>query len=450
VIGFGIARKPPVRSSRGIRKAILPLTLRKGKTMNPVQRNASQKLQDNFSRRGFLAGAGAAAAAVAVVQPQAARGAQANAKVNLGVIGCGGRGTWITDLFAQHGGYNIVAAADYFEDQVTRFGDKFQIKPNLRFTGLNGYRRMLDAGVVDAIAIESPPFFHPEQAAAGVEAGCHVYLAKPIAVDVPGCKTIEASGKAATAKQLCFLVDFQTRTDPYYIESVKRVHAGGIGEIAFGEATYHAGIPWLRQIPILQSDPSNPENRLRAWGLDQVLSGDIITEQNIHTLDVASWIMNQPPVSAFGTGGRKVREIGSCWDTFSVVFQYPNGVGITFSSRQFNGYGSKPEGIRNRVFGNEGVIETSYGGETLVRGKDFYRGGSSPAIYKEGAVANIAAFHANIQSGDYSNSTVSPSVQSNLLTILGRKAAYQGEVVTWDAVMQCDEVLQVDLAGLKT
>ena len=88
----------------------------------------------------------------------------------------------------------------------------------------------------------------------------------------------------------------------------------------------------------------------------KVLSGDIITEQNIHTLDVMNWIMSQDPVCAFGTGGQKVRDYGTCWDTFSVTFQYPENVGIAFSSRQFDGFGTQPEGIRNRMFGTDGVL----------------------------------------------------------------------------------------------
>ena len=398
------------------------------------------------SRRSFIAGAGAAAVSFSVVRPELARGYTADAKVDLGIMGCGGRGTWIIDLFKQHGGYNIVAAADYFQDRVDNLGDKFEVKPENRFTGLSGYRRMLDLKL-DAVAIESPPYFHPEQAAAGVEAGCHVYVAKPIAVDVPGCKTIGESGKKATDKGLCFLVDFQTRADEFYIEALKRVHDGALGQLAFGEATYHAGVPWAGQIDFAKED--NPENRLRAWGLDRVLSGDIITEQNIHTLDVVNWIMNGPPVCAFGTGGQKVRDFGTCWDTFSVVFQYPDNVGITFSSRQFNGHGTQPEGIRNRMFGSKGVLETQYGGEVLTRGENFYRGGSTPTIYKQGAVNNIATFHANIQNGDATNPTVPESVRSNMLTILGRTAAYEGRIVTWEEIEKSDEKLAADLKGLK-
>jgi len=415
--------------------------------MSPDQRTSNpSRTASGVSRRSFIAGAGAAAVSFSVVDPKLARGYTANSKVDLGIMGCGGRGTWIINLFKEHGGYNIVAAADYFQDRVDNLGGKFEVKPENRFTGLSGYRRMLQRKL-DAVVVESPPYFHPEHAAAGVEAGCHVYVAKPIAVDVPGCNTIGQSGKKATEKGLCFLVDFQTRADEFYIEALKRVHDGAIGQFAFGEATYHAGVPWKGQLKYAQED--DPESRLRAWGLSRILSGDIITEQNIHTLDVVNWIMNGPPVCAYGTGGQKVRDFGTCWDTFSVVFKYPDNVGITFSSRQFNGHGTQPEGIRNRMFGTKGVLETQYGGEVLIRGENFYRGGSTPTIYKQGAVNNIATFHANIQAGECKNPTVAESVRSNLLTILGRTAAYEGRVVTWDEIVKSDEKLVADLKGLK-
>lgn len=406
-----------------------------------------------FSRRRFLVEAGAVTAGMSLVSPRAVRATTANEKVNIGFVGCGGRGSWIADLFQKHGGYNIVAAADYFEDRVTKFGNRFEVKTGARFTGLDGYKRLLGTPL-DAVVVESPPYFHPEHAAAGVEAGKHVYVAKPIAVDVPGCKTIEESGKKATAANLCFLVDFQTRADSYYMEALKRVHAGAIGKYAFGESSYHAGIPWMGQIKHAKQADENPEARLRAWGLDQTLSGDIITEQNIHTIDVASWIMNQAPVCAFGTGGRKVRGFGNCWDTFSITFVYPDNIGIAFSSRQFNGCGTKPDGIRNRMFGDQGVLEAKYGGRTMVRTtkdneKNFYAGGSSPGIFRDGAVANIATFHANILAGKYDNATVAPSVRSNLVTVLGRTAAYRGEVMQWDKLLAMNEKLEADLSGLK-
>lgn len=403
-------------------------------------------VSENMSRRRFMAGA--AAASFVVVAPGAVRTFAANSKINIGLIGCGGRGTWIARLFRDHGGYNVVAAADYFEDRTNRFGDELGVPASQRYTGLKGYLKLLDK--VDAVAIISPPYFHPEQAAAAVEAGKHVYLAKPIAVDVPGCLSIEDSGKTARKNKRCFLIDFQTRADPFYIEALRRVHQeNALGKFAFGECTYHAGDPFGGMYDAWRSDPDNPENRMRAWGLDRVLSGDIITEQNIHTLDVMNWIMDKPPLWAVGSGGRKFRPVGTCYDTFSLLFQYADDVAITFSSRQSNGYGTQPEGIRNRMFGTEGILETEYGGQVLIRGDHFYRGGKSPGIYQDGAVANIKTFYDSITTRNFENPTVECSVRSNLITVLGRMAAYEKRMVTWNELMSNTEKLDANLKGLK-
>jgi predicted dehydrogenase len=399
-----------------------------------------------FSRRRFLAATGHAAAALTVLRPDLVRGSTANSKIALGVIGCGGRGKWIADLFAKHGGYAAAAVADYFPERAAAVGDAHGVAAGRRFTGLTGYRRLLEQPL-DAVAIETPPFFHPEQAADAVAAGKHVYLAKPLAVDVPGCTSVQQSAKQAASKGLCFLVDFQTRANELFIEALRRVHDGAIGRIAFGEATYHADDPFLEQADHARA--GTPEGWLRAWGLSRELSGDIITEQNIHTLDMASWVMGAAPIEAYGTGGRKYREVGSCWDTFSVTYRYPSDVGVTFSSRQFQAHGTRPEGIRIRFFGTDGVLEAEYGGQVLIRGKHFYRGGETPTIYEQGAVTNIAAFHDAIKKGDTTNPTVEESVRSTLVSILGRTAAYRRRVVTWDEMLREGERLVPDLSGLK-
>jgi myo-inositol 2-dehydrogenase/D-chiro-inositol 1-dehydrogenase len=399
-------------------------------------------------RREFMAKAGAAALSMTVLRPELVRGTQANSKIKVGLVGCGGRGGWIAGLFKKHGGYEVTAAADYFKERVDEVGAALGVPESRRFTGLSGYKRLLDSGV-DAALIESPPFFHPAQAAAAVDAGAHVYLAKPVAVDVPGCDSIAASGKRASAKKRAFLVDFQTRTHPSFIEAIQRVHQGGLGDLLFGEAVYHAESPWEQYYDVVRADPGNSEVRLRAWGLDRALSGDMITEQDIHALDVMNWIMRTPPLYALGCGGLKARpKAGTCWDHFVVYYQYPEKVGVQFSGRQFKGHGTA-EGIKNRMFGSKGVLETEYGGTVLVRGESYYNGGKTPEIYESGAVANIAAFHRAILEGDFENPTVAPSVQSNLITVLGRKSAYENRVVTWAELLKDSERLAPDLKGLK-
>jgi len=402
-----------------------------------------QPTPEGMNRRRFLTTTAAGAAGLTIVQAKSVRGAGANSKIELGLIGCGGRGRWIAKLFRDDGGYKVTATQDYFASRSGAAGKEHGVPEKNRYAGLDGYKGLLASGV-DAVAIISPPYFHPAQAAAAVEAGKHVYVAKPIAVDAPGCRSMGASGKKATARKQVFLVDFQTRADKFYIEALARVRKGALGAMAFGESTYHAGR--LRK----KGEDQTPEGRLRNWVFFKAFSGDIITEQNIHTLDVMSWIMGTPPERCWGTGGRTVRvDVGDCWDHFAVTYRYPDNVGIAFSSRQFNGHGSKPDGIRNRMFGSEGVLEAKYGGEVLIRGKHFWRGGSSPAIYKEGPVTNIRTFAESVLAGKVDNPTVEPSVRSNLVTVMGRTAAYEGRVVTWDETVKSDARLEPDLSKLK-
>jgi myo-inositol 2-dehydrogenase/D-chiro-inositol 1-dehydrogenase len=405
----------------------------------------SKTLQSRMGRRRFIGGAGAAAVAFAIVKPESVRGSQANSKITVGLSGCGTRGTWIAGLFMKHGGYQVVAGADYFEDRVNAFGEKLQVEPGRRFTGLSGYKRLLESKP-DAIAVESPPFFHPIQAAAGIDAGVHVYLAKPVAVDVPGCRQVEESARRATAGKLCFRVDFQTRMEPNYREAVKRVQGGDIGTIISGEALYVCGPTWGSQAQFLRADPGNPENRLRAWGLDRALSGDIITEQNIHALDVATWILDANPLRAYGTCGRKGRDVGDCRDYFAVIYTFPGDLVLSFHSKQ---YGRGVDDIGCRMYGTEGTVDTHYFGEVNIKGKAPYDGGRTDNIYQKGAERNIAAFYDSIMQGDHSNVTAAPSVRSNLTTILGRTASYRQSDVAWEEVMKADERLDPDLKGLK-
>jgi predicted dehydrogenase len=398
-----------------------------------------------FNRREFVAGAGATAFAFSLMKPELVPGAQANSKIALGMIGCGDRGTWIADLFQKHGGYEIVAAMDYFPEKAEAFGAKFNVPVNRRYSGLMGHRRMLQ-GKLDAVAIESPPYFHPQQAADAVDAGLHIYQAKPVAVDVPGCQSIQESARKASAKNRCFLVDFQTRTDPFYQEAIRRVHNGDIGPILCGEAAYWSGPGFVSLIEQLRIDPTDPERRLRAWGVERALSGDIITEQNIHAIDVMTWIMDNHPVRAYAKCALKSRTEGNCSDEFSVIFTFPDEVIVTFASRQ---YGQGYSDIGCRMYGSKGTVDTHYAAKVAIRGAIPYEGGESPNLYEEGAARNIARFHDDIAQSRFSNSTVAPSVRSNLTTILGRTAAYRHAEVSWDELMKAQEELDPELQGLK-
>ncbi|MBM3290467.1 MAG: Gfo/Idh/MocA family oxidoreductase, partial [Candidatus Hydrogenedentes bacterium] len=357
--------------------------------------------------------------------------------LRVGVIGCGGRGAWIGNLFQKHANARVVAVHDYFKDLADSAGERLDVPADKRFIGLDGYKQLLANGDVDAVAVISPPYFHPDHAVATLEAGKHLFLAKPIAVDVAGCNAIAAAAEKAKGN-VSMLVDFQTRANPFYQEAVQRVRDGAIGDFVCGQAFYHTGRLGLK------AAPGTETARLRNWVFDKALSGDIIVEQNIHVIDVANWILDAHPIEAWGAGGRKARvDVGDCWDHFVATFRYPNGVLIDFSSTQFN-YGF--DDLCDRIFGTQGTIETHYGGDVFVKSKKGnWPGGKTDRIYEEGAVANIKAFCDSIASGAYLDN-IRESADSTLSAVLGRMAAYGERKVTWNEMAASNERLDPHLA----
>lgn len=399
----------------------------------------------HISRRRFLTAAGASAATLAILPSGLAADAAAKEKINLGLIGCGTRGQWIADLFRKHRGYNFVAVADYFQDKADAAGQAGGIPAERRFTGLSGYKRLLEQKL-DAVAIESPAYFHPEHAAAAVAAGKHVYLAKPIAVDVPGCLTVESAARRASENKLCFLVDFQTRTHPDLQKIAEAVHDGEIGQIVSAEAGYQTGLVGEIADNQRRADPKNPELRLRAWITDLALSGGIITEQDIHSIDLACWLLAAAPLNAQGTGGKFRDFVGDNLDHVSVIYQFPKDVVLTFSAKQV-GYGY--EEIMCRVFGTTGTADTHYYSKSILNAKEQRLVADPKELYLTGAQANIATFYDSITTGNFANPTVAPSVRSTLATILGRMAVYRKTTVSWEEMMRHPEHLVADLQGLK-
>ncbi len=397
------------------------------------------QLKDGLGRRQFLVTA-AAATTFNLLDHSTAFGAEANGQLELGLIGCGGRGSWIADLFVQTGKFRFVACADYFQDRVDAMGTKHGIEPGRRYTGLSGHKRLLD-GKLDAVVIETPPYFHPPHAAAAIGAGKHVFLAKPVAVDVPGCQTIAEAARRATAGKLVFLVDFQTRANSLFRDALRRIRKGDLGPIVMVEANY----PWSsggRGLP-----PAKPEDRLRSWYFDRALSGDFIVEQAIHALDVATWVIDADPKRAMGLGGQKLRPKGSIWDHFSVNYEFANGVPLSFTCIQ-----TIPEmrdQITCRAYGGEGYFFGDYFGSVYIRGNEPFGPGNVGNLYTEGVVSNILEFHQCVTEGRCENPTALPSVRSNLTAVLGREAGYQGGELTFADLLKAGTKLEPDLTGVR-
>jgi myo-inositol 2-dehydrogenase/D-chiro-inositol 1-dehydrogenase len=397
-------------------------------------------MTNSFSeRRGFLK---AAAGSFLILKPETVFGSQANSTVEVGIVGCGGRGNWIGQFFPEFAGARVVALADVIKGHLDETGAKFKVGSGRSYYGPDAYKE-LAASKLDAVVIETPPYFHPEQARGAVEAGKHVYMAKPVAVDVPGCKTVLAAGERAAEKNLSYLVDFQTRSQPVFQEAAQRVHRGDLGKPAFGQVFYYAGRP-AKDKGTPGMDPG--QARVMNFYMDRELGGDIIVEQNIHVIDVANWYLNGHPLRAHGTGGRTdwsgtPFNAGDAYDHFQVTYWYPGDVHVDFSSNQLT---NSFNDLCIRMFGVKGAIDSHYGGLVHITGENKWMGAEKDDTFRQGAINNVKAFVQSIRDGKPVNNAAQ-AVESNLTAILGRTAAYQQRVVTWDELMNSKEKFEPSL-----
>lgn len=391
-------------------------------------------------RREFLKAA--AATGVLVAKSQTVFGSQANSTVEVGIVGCGGRGNWIAPFFPEFAGARIVALADVIQTHLDTTRDKLKVSPGRAYYGPDAYKE-LASSKLDAVIIETPPYFHPQHAMAAVDAGKHVFLAKPVAVDVPGCKDILESERKAKAKNLTFWVDFQSRAMPVYKEAAERIHRGDLGTPTLAQVYYYAGRP-SRDKGTEGMDPG--QRQVLNHYMDKVLGGDIIVEQNIHVIDIANWFLKGHPLQASGTGGRTdwsgtPYDAATAYDHFVVSFWYPNNVHATFSSHQLGHYSD----LCVRVFGIKGAADTHYGGSIRITGQNAWMGTEKDDTFRQGAINNVVDFVRSIREGKPIYNA-EESVRSNLTAILGRMAAYaNGPIITWDTMMKSEERLQADL-----
>ena len=404
-----------------------------------------------ITRRRFLGGALAAAAvtslpALGAVEPAAAptRPAEYKRRIKLGVIGNGGRGAWIANLFQKHGGYDLWAVADYFQEEADRCGAALGVDPSRRFSTLSGYRRLIESGV-EAVAVETPPYFIPEHASAAVDAGLHVYLAKPVASDVPGALRVLSAGQIATRRGLCFIVDYQLPTDPANIEVASRIRKGALGRLAQVVSYGFCGG---------EDDPprtANLESRLRnlIWVNDVALGCDYLGNFDIHAIDAALWALGRRPVAASGASGVcRPNPHGDARDICSVVFEYADGLVHEHVGQALHN-GTEFD-LRTTFVGTGAVAQLNYEGKVFVRGGEMHCSGVCSNNYTAGADRNIARFYNEITRGRAENETCRRAVDGALTCILGYEAAARRERLTMDQVLGEMKRLPVDLAGLKT
>ena len=405
-------------------------------------------------RRTFIqqtTAAGIALATAATVQAETKSApAKIGRKLKVGLIGCGGRGSWIAGLFKEHGGYEFIAAADYFPDRAEKTGTSLGADKAKCFSGLSAYKRLIESGV-EAVILETPPYFFPEHAAAAVEAGLHVYMAKPVAVDVPGALKIGGLGKTAAGKKRVFLVDYQMPTDPFNIEVRKRLHEGGLGTLQMVFSVGNSGGGGFTDPPLGKSIESRLTGLI--WVNDDAMGCGYIGNYDIHAIDAVIWALDRRPVSAYGRGIRcRPDPHGDSLDCYFITYAFADGLTWNHHSMVGPTHDWLNQGsLQGSIQGSQAAARLSYWGKAYVRGgRKHFGGGTVEDLYAAGAKRNIAAFYEKVLAGNFGNEAAQRSVDCTLTCVLGREAARRGALLTMDELIKENKRLEVDLSGLKT
>ncbi len=390
----------------------------------------------HISRRDLLK-AGAVVSAGALTAQNSRSFAAGSDKMGVALIGCGSRGTKdAMDCLKSAQGLEMVAVADIFQDRVDSslkkmreaFGGKVKVTPETSFLGFDAYKKVMAMKEVDVVMLTTPPAFRPQMVKAALEAGKHIFVEKPGAVDPVGIRSLLASAELADRKRLSIVVGTQQRWQPQYLELIKRIHDGKLGDIVGGQAYWNWGSSkW--HFEHRKPGWSDMEWQVRCWPYFVWLSGDHIVEQHLHNMDILNWAIGSPPVQCLAVGGRQARtgpEFGNIYDHFAAEYLYPNGIRVMSMCSQIEG--STPR-VGERVVCAKGSTCTN-------RAEGYIEDTKGNKVYRyednihSGEVAQCANLIKSIREGEPINEC-KRLAESTMTVILGRMSAYTGRAISW-------------------
>lgn len=410
--------------------------------------NEPKKPEGDLNRRTFLkttstAVGGAFLGALSIERAAFAAG---DDTVKVALVGCGGRGSGAAaQALSTKGSVKLVAVADAFKDRMdsslrelnAKHKDQIDVVDDRKFIGFDGYKQAI--ALADVVILATPPGFRPIHFEEAIRQGKHVFMEKPVAVDAPGVRRVLAAAEQAKKKNLKVGVGLQRHHQQGYLETLKRLHGGEIGDIVAMRCYWNGSTPWVRERKKLEEQAGRPltemEYQMRNWYYFNWLCGDHINEQHIHNLDVINWVKNGHPVRANGMGGcqvRKGKDYGEIFDHHAVEFEYEDGSRLSSQCRHIFGCWSN---VSEHVVGTKGTCDVS---GHIIRGANawrFQRGqGRDPYQQEHDDLFDAIRNDKPLNEAEY-------GAHSTMTAIMGRMATYSGQVIEWDKALNS----QVDL-----
>ncbi len=404
-------------------------------------------MKHKLKRRSFVKTTGAAALGAGLLSYEsmyAKSYIDGSDAIRVGLIGCGGRGTGAVAQALKSGqNVKLVAMADAFKDNVDKcyeyitnpdftdwssedsgdLNERINVPEEHKFHGFDAYKKVID--LCDVVILCTPPGFRPMHFEAAIQAGKHVFMEKPVAVDAPGVRKVLEVGQMAREKKLNVVVGLQRHYQTIYREWVDRIHSGAIGDIITSRVYWNGAGVWVRP---RQAGQTEMEYQMRNWYYFNWLCGDHINEQHIHNIDVSNWVKQAYPVRAHGMGGREVRkgkDHGEIFDHHFVEFEYEDGSRMFSQCRHIKGCLNR---VTEAFHGTKGTapqpgIILNQSGNVIMDHNDK----NDPNPYQ---VEHDELFAA-IARGEYLFDDTDNAAKSTMTAIMGRMATYSGQMIEW-------------------
>jgi predicted dehydrogenase len=413
--------------------------------------NIESKPDSAISRRDFIKNSSTAllgAAVIGALPIEQSAYAEGSSQLKVALVGCGGRGTGAANqALSTVGDVKLVAMADVRPEQIAKslaalekkHGKRVDVPQDQQFTGFDGYQKAM--ALADIVILATSPGFRPVQFEEAVRQGKHVFMEKPVATDPHGIRRVLAAAEEAKKKNLKVGVGLQRHHKPGYIETVKRIQDGALGELVYLRAYWDGG---SRDGVEREPGESELHYQIRNWYYFTWLSGDHIVEQHVHNLDVANWIKGAHPVRAQGMGGRQVRNAlrhGQIFDHHFVEFEYADGTRMMSQCRQIPGcwptvsehaHGTKGEADLvndSNIFTIHGANHWKY----QKKDKDPYQ------IEHDDLFAAIR--------NDLPYNEAVTGAQATMTGILGRMCTYSGKKIEWEEAFNSKIILVPEITS---
>jgi predicted dehydrogenase len=313
----------------------------------------------------------------------------------------------------------------------SKYAAQIKVTPETTFDGLDAYQKLLNSGV-DLVILATPPGFRPLHLEAAVRAGKNIFCEKPVAVDATGARKCFELVEESKKKNIAIVAGTQRRHQKGYIETIKKLQDGAIGDITAARCSWNGSGIWFHG---RQKGEADAHYQIRNWYHFLWLCGDHIVEQHVHNIDVANWVLGAHPVKATGVGGRQWRtdpRYGHIYDHFAIDFEYPSGARVLSMCRQIDGTASK---VAEHFIGSKGSSNAA--GRVLGANAWTF---ASPEKPVSPYVQEHTDLIASIRAGTPLNE-LKQVAESTLTAILGREAAYTGKEITWEEMLNADQDL---------